>query len=185
MTVLDFILIPSYEKDAFTFRFQSYLEEIDLLVGESVDPNFQHRYPEYDLYFHEDLNKQPFRIFAAKENVGFFFLNLINPLSFPKQIPIILSPNRKVASLTDFYIFPEFRNRGLAWGFYDAIIRLARDYDWDVCWECDVRNKPANIFFEKLLDRLKKDFIFEYRKDKYIKGDNLSREFNFYQVKFK
>jgi GNAT superfamily N-acetyltransferase len=185
MTVLDFILIPSYEKDAFQCRFQSYLEEIDLLVGEPVDPNFQHRYPDYNRYFCEDLNKQPFRIFAAKENVGFFFLSLVNPLSFPKEIPIILSPNRKVASLTDFYLFPEYRNKGLAWAFYEAIIRLARDYDWDVCWECDVRNIPAVNFFEKLLDRIKAEFPFEYRKDTYIKGENYNREFYFYQVKFK
>lgn len=128
MAVLEFVLIPSYEEQLFRSYLESYLEEIDLLVGDPVDPDLNHRYPLYSQYFRDDPFHQPFRILASNpdlppniqppEFIGFFFLTLISPQDFPSGIKSIIDSHRKVASLTDLYIFPEFRRKGLAWDFY-------------------------------------------------------------------
>jgi hypothetical protein len=185
MPVLNFILVPAYEKDAFKFQFQTYLEELDMIVGDPIDPDFAHRYPIYDQFFLDNMEKQPFRIFSAENNVGFFFLEMMTPSQFPASITPLISPDRTVASLTNFHIFPEYRGQHLAWGFYESIIRLANDYDWDICWECDVRNKIAVQFYNKVIERIHSEFSLEVKTDHYQKTDQKGQEFVFYQIKFK
>jgi GNAT superfamily N-acetyltransferase len=198
MPILEFVTIPIYEKELFRTQFQAYLEELDLLVGDPVDPDFNHRFPIYDAFFTESVDKQPFRIFAVnpelppdimpKLQIGFFFLNLIRTSDFPKDVPSIINPSRRVASLTDFYIYPQFRKKGIAWDFYSAIIRLATDNDWDVCWECDIRNKPAINFYDKVLVKLKEECHFESTKQLYnkpISNEGIPpAQYFFYQVRF-
>jgi GNAT superfamily N-acetyltransferase len=193
MRVLEFRQIPPYEKEFFQSQFEEYLEEIDRLVGNPVDPDFHHRYPDYDLFFIDNFEKQPFRIFAFNPElppgieppleIGFFFLNVITPAQFPSEIPSIIPLNQKVASLTDFYIKVEYRNQGLAWVFYESIIRFIIENGWEGCWECDVRNRPAMIFYDKVLDRIEKDFPYMLSKYNYVKPGPPSHTFCFYQVK--
>ncbi|MCK5853501.1 hypothetical protein KAH27_10780 [bacterium] len=122
MKVLDFRRIPTFEKSQFQSQFQSYLEEIDILVGDPIDPDFRHRYPDYADYFTEDPKKVPFLIFISdtddkeplpadkQKPIGFFFLNIMTPSEFTEDISSIFDTDTcLVASLTEFYIFPEFR----------------------------------------------------------------------------
>ncbi len=191
---LEFIEIPPEDKEVFKARFAAYLEEIDLLVGKSVEPEFEKRFPEYDSFFTDDPNKRPFlinlirdpeQIGVGKENVGFFFLKLITPEDFPSEIQSIYEDeDDKIAWLTDFYLFPNRRGSGYAWKFYNSIINLATDplNKWHVAWECDIENEPAIAFYEKVLERIRENHKYNMSKIPYTKDDG--REYYFYQVKF-
>jgi GNAT superfamily N-acetyltransferase len=194
MAVLEFELIPSIEKEQFKARFQEYLEEIDTLTGMPVDPDFEHRYPAYPTFFKGSDKRRPFRIIYTKSNkcsevnggeIGFFFLNLITPKGFPQGVPSIFSDdNVALASLTDFYLYPECRKKGMAWNFYLNIIDLCVDTHWHVCWECDAKNIPAIKFYEKIFNRIQQDFPYKVSKEKYQNVDRDNREYYFYQVEF-
>ena len=196
MSVLEFKQISSNERDVFRAKFQAYLEEIDLLVGDSIEPDFHKRYPEYNAYFAEQPGKEPFHIYYISgtedttrrvEPIGFFFLNLITPKDFPPPIKSIYDDESvKVASLTEFYIYSAFRQKGIAWNFYDAIINLCTDSlnQWHCCFECDARNTPAIAFYDKVVERIQKTHKFVAKKEKYQKAERGGQEYYFYQIKF-
>ena len=168
MPILKFALINPYERNQFKPIFKEYLEELTLAVGNSIDPDFIENFEEYPQYFIEDPNHIPFRIFYEEANpeseditpifIGFFFLHLITIQEFPPEVEPIFSEDETLACLNHFYIFPEFRRKGFAWNFIMLrIYRFVTENEWNTVWESDVRNEPANTFYEHLLERIQKE----------------------------
>jgi GNAT superfamily N-acetyltransferase len=115
--------------------------------------------------------------------IGFIFIRLMTVEEIPPVITSIFTENNLIANLNHFYIFPNFRHQGLAWEFFDSIIQFVIDNHWDVAWESDARNTPANTFYNHLMEKIKEDPQYETNVSEYenpLENDNL---FYYYQIK--
>ena len=130
---------------------QFYIYDFSEYLKYDVEENgFFSPYPNLDEYWEKDTNKFPYLIKESDKYVGFVLVKIMN------------SNARNYFSIAEFFILKKYRLKGIGKAVAFGIFNLHKG-GWEVFQK--ESNKPAQIFWNKVISSYTKGQFKEYTAD--------------------